>query len=121
VAWEKQLLDQLGLLKQRRESGQATESEAWDLTKLEHITVIHNLMMSGAVEEKGFWINGGSITDKESLNELADRVWRFSNSEKEQVQKTLAYAFAKGNLIRLEQDGHTRWSWRNYLEGGNRS
>ena len=116
VAWEKELLDQLGHLKERRESGQATEKEAWDLTKLEHITVIHNLMMSGAIEEKGFWINGGSLNDEESLNELVDRVWGFSNSEKEQVHKTLIYAFGKGSLVRSDQEGLTRWKWRDYLK-----
>jgi anaerobic magnesium-protoporphyrin IX monomethyl ester cyclase len=119
LAWEKQYLDLLGQLKQKRDSGQATESEVWDLTKLEHITVIHGLMMSGAVEEKGSWAEQEFISDEDSLNRLADRVWRFCASGKEQVQKTLVYAFAQGNLIRLEQDGNTRWSWRDYLEKGN--
>jgi anaerobic magnesium-protoporphyrin IX monomethyl ester cyclase len=115
LAWEKKHLDQLGRLKQRRESGEASESEAWDLTKLEHIGVIHDLMMSQAVEENGFWDTQKWSSDQDSLNRLADQVWRFSRSGKEQVQKTLAYAFGKGNLIRLEQDGLTRWGWRDYL------
>jgi radical SAM superfamily enzyme YgiQ (UPF0313 family) len=115
LAWEKQLLDRLGQLKQKRDSGQATESEVWDLTKLEHIAVIHDLMMSGAVEDKGSWADQEFLSDEDSLNRLADRVWRFCGSGKEQVQKTLTYAFGTGNLIGLEREGNTRWSWRNYL------
>jgi hypothetical protein len=118
IGWEQGLLDQLDRLKQRRESGLATESEAWDLTKLEHITVIHELMMSGALEEKGFWTDQESNAETDSLNQLTDRVWRFCSSGKEQVQKTLAYAFRKGNLIRRQGDGHIRWSWRDFLERG---
>ena len=118
-AWEKTYLDKLGLIKQRRESGEATESEAWDLTKLEHIVIINELMMSRAVEEKGFWPNQEMANEVDSLSRLADQVWRLTGSEKDQVQKTLSYAFGKGNLIRSEQDGETCWRWRDYLERGN--
>jgi anaerobic magnesium-protoporphyrin IX monomethyl ester cyclase len=119
VGWEKNLLDRLGLLKQRRERGEATESETWDLTKLEYIVVIHDLMMSRAVEENGFWADREVLSEEGSLNRLADRVWRLIGSDKNLVQKTLTYAVEKGNLINLDQDGETRWSWRDYLERGN--
>ncbi len=116
VAWEKQLLDQLGLLKHRRESGQATESEAWDLTKLEYIVVINDLMMSRTVEEMGFWPKQENLSDEDSLGRLVDRVWSLTGSEKELVQKTLIYAVGKGNLLHSDQDGVTCWKWRDYIE-----
>jgi anaerobic magnesium-protoporphyrin IX monomethyl ester cyclase len=119
LGWEKDLLDRLGRLKQRREKGEVTESEVWDLTKLEHIVIIHDLMMAQALEEKGFWTIGEFSSDEDSLNRLSNRVWRFCGSGKEPVQKTLAYAFGKGDLIRKDQDGQTYWSWRDYLEKEN--
>jgi anaerobic magnesium-protoporphyrin IX monomethyl ester cyclase len=118
-AWEKKLLEQLGLLKQRRDNGEATESEAWDLTKLEYISVINDLMMSRAIEEKGFWPNQSTLSEEDSLSRLADQVWSLTSSGKDQVQKTLTYALGKGNLICLDQEGETRWKWRDYLGGGN--
>lgn len=118
-AWEKTYLDQLGLLKQKRESGEATESEAWDLTKLEYIVVINALMMNGAVEEKGFWPNRETFEEEDSLSQLVDRVWGLTGSEKELVQKTLRYAVGRGSLLCSDQDGVTRWKWRDYLQGGN--
>jgi anaerobic magnesium-protoporphyrin IX monomethyl ester cyclase len=116
TAWEKTYLDRLGIIKQRREKGEATESEAWDLTKLEYIVVINDLMMSRALEEKGFWPNQKTLSEEDSLGKLVDQVWRLTGSERELVQKTLTYAVGKGNLIRLDQDGMTRWQWRDYLE-----
>jgi anaerobic magnesium-protoporphyrin IX monomethyl ester cyclase len=119
MSWEKTFLDQLGIIKQRRASGEATESEAWDLTKLEYIVVINDLMMSGAVEEKGFWANQVTLSEEDSLKKLGDQVWGLTGSEKELVQKTLRYAVGKGSLLRMDQDGVTRWKWRDYLDGGN--
>ena len=118
-AWEKTYLDQLGLIKQKRERGEATEREAWDLTKLEYIVVINDLMMTRAVEEKGFWPNRKTLSEEDSLSQLVDQVWGLTGSEKKLVQKTLTYAVGKGNLLCLDQDGVTRWKWRDYLEGGN--
>jgi anaerobic magnesium-protoporphyrin IX monomethyl ester cyclase len=119
MAWEKTYLDQLELIKQRRASGEATESEAWDLTKLEHIVIINDLMMSRAVEENGFWPNQETPNEEDSLTRLVDRVWRLTGSGKDQVQKTLSYAVGKGNLIRLDREGETCWKWRDHLERGN--
>ena len=116
IAWEKTYLDRLGLIKQRRASGEATESEAWDLTKLEYIVVINDLMMSRAVEEKGFWTNQEKLSEEDSLGRLVDRVWNLTGSERGLVQKTLTYAVEKGNLILSDQDGETRWRWRDFIE-----
>jgi hypothetical protein len=116
ITWEKQYLDRLGEIKRRREKGEATESETWELTQLEHVVVVNALMMSRAIEEKGAWPSREALSEEASLNRLVDRVWDSTGSGRDQVQKTLAQAVGQGNLTRSEQEGVTRWIWKNYLK-----
>ena len=116
INWERQYLDRLGEIKRRREKGEASEAEAWELTQLEYVVVINALMMSKVIEEKGAWPSQGVLSVEDSLNRLVDLVWESTGSGKDQVQKTLAQAVGQGNLIRSEQGGMTRWSWKDFLE-----
>jgi radical SAM superfamily enzyme YgiQ (UPF0313 family) len=116
ITWEKEYLDRLGKIKRRREKGEASEAEAWELTQLEQVVVINALMMSKAIEKKGAWPTQGALSAEASLNRLVDRVWESTDSGRDQVRKTLARAVGQGNLIHSEQGGMTRWSWLDYLE-----
>ena len=53
--WQKNFDTWLDDIKRRRDSGQATEEEAWPLTNLEHIVLIYDLMMKQLLEDIG-WI-----------------------------------------------------------------
>ncbi|OGP52067.1 MAG: B12-binding domain-containing radical SAM protein [Deltaproteobacteria bacterium RBG_13_43_22] len=116
ISWEKKYLDRLGLIKQRREKGEVAESEAWELTKLEHIAVINDLMMSRAVEEKGTWPRTDRfVSEEDSLDRLVDRVWNSTDSGRDQVHKALSFAVGQGNLICSTQNGLVCWTWLDYL------
>jgi anaerobic magnesium-protoporphyrin IX monomethyl ester cyclase len=115
--WEQSYLDHLGRLKEQRNRGEISDQEAWELTKLEHIVVIHDLMASRAVEEKGAWpMKGEPFSDKTQLARLAENVWSSTRYDQRQVLKSLYYAWKEGFLTCSEQEGQVRWRWQDYIE-----
>lgn len=102
-------------IKQRRDSGEATEEEAWPLTNLEHIVLIYDLMMNQVIETIG-WIPCNTFDpSKKELAHLADLVDGTVTHTPEQIRKTLHFALERSYLTREQADGHCRWKWMNYL------
>ncbi|MBU2551973.1 MAG: B12-binding domain-containing radical SAM protein [Proteobacteria bacterium] len=116
IEWEREFDEYLGDIKQRRELGQTTPEEAWPLDKLEHTVLIYDLMMNGAIEERGHWPQGpGPVSEAEALATLADRIMDRTRESRAQVESTLGYALGKGALELREEDGLLRWAWVEYL------
>ncbi len=111
--WQKNFDTWLDDIKQRRDSGEATEEEAWPLTNLEHIVLIYDLMMKQVLEEIG-WILSEKPDISES-DELADLVDGTIPHTPEQIRKTLQFATAKGYLTKDRSGGRYRWKWIDYL------
>jgi radical SAM superfamily enzyme YgiQ (UPF0313 family) len=114
--WEQSYLDHLGRLKEQRAKGEITDQEAWELTKLEHIVVIHDLMTSRAVEEKGSWPRDGRpVSNEDPLKTLAEMVWSSTRYDQSQVLRSLQYALEQGVLACSDQAGRVCWRWLDYL------
>ena len=103
-------------IKQRRESGEATEEEAWPLTNLEHIVLIYDLMMKQVLETIG-WISckPSAPSGKDDLAHLAALVDGTIPHTREQIRKTLHFAKARGYLTSDQKGGDFRWKWIDYL------
>jgi anaerobic magnesium-protoporphyrin IX monomethyl ester cyclase len=115
--WQQSYLDHLGRLKDQRARGEITEKEAWELTKLEHVVAIHDLMNHRALEEKGSWPLDGQPPDRESqLENLAERVWSSTRYDQNQMLKSLQYALGEGFLTFSVNQRQVRWGWLDYLE-----
>jgi anaerobic magnesium-protoporphyrin IX monomethyl ester cyclase len=114
--WQQSYLDHLGRLEDQRSKGEITDDEAWELTKLEHVVAIHDLMASRALEEKGSWpTNGQPMSHESQLERLAEKVWPLTRYNREQVLKSLRYALGEGFLTFSINEGRARWGWLDYL------
>jgi anaerobic magnesium-protoporphyrin IX monomethyl ester cyclase len=114
--WQNNFDTWLDDIKQRRDSGEATEEEAWPLTNLEHIVLIYDLMMNHVLETIG-WIpcNASDPSDNNDLAHLSDLVDGTIPHTPEQIRKTLQLANARGYLIKDRKGGDCRWKWIDYL------
>jgi anaerobic magnesium-protoporphyrin IX monomethyl ester cyclase len=114
--WQRNFDLWLDNIKQRRESGEATEEEAWPLTNLEHIILIYDLMMKQVIEKiESIPINNACAGRKNELARLADRIDGTIPHTPEQIRKTLQFAAERGYLTQIQTDGHCRWKWLDYL------
>ena len=114
--WQNHFDTWLDDIKQRRDSGQATEKEAWPLTNLEHIVLIYDLMMKQVIEAIG-WISCEDpvASDKNQLEQLANLIDGSIPHAPGQIRKTLQFASTRGYLIKDRMGGHLRWQWKDYL------
>jgi radical SAM superfamily enzyme YgiQ (UPF0313 family) len=116
AAWQKEFDDWLDYVRVRRETGEATEEEAWPLTRLEHTIVMYDLMMDRIVEEKGAWRNGGRPeTRDEALLRLTEAVVSSTKYTSGQVLRTLRFAADGKNLRYSAENGRSWWTWVDYL------
>jgi anaerobic magnesium-protoporphyrin IX monomethyl ester cyclase len=116
VDWEHQFNLWLDDIKQRRESGEASESEAWPLTNLEHTVLLYDLMMNHALEDKGvFRHNDAPVSDDAAIKMLVDRLAGTITQSQNQMVRTLAHALRRGYLSYTAGDGYCRWKWVDYL------
>ena len=114
--WQKNFDTWLDDIKQRRDSGEATEEEAWPLTNLEHIVLIYDLMMKQVLENIG-WIpcKKPGTSSKNKLAQLADHMNGTISHTPEQLRKTLQFATARGYLTKDQAEEQCRWKWIDYL------
>ncbi len=114
--WQNNFDAWLDDIKQRRDSGETTEEEAWPLTNLEHIVLIYDLMMKQVLETIG-WIpcNTSAPSDKSDLGHLADLVDGTIPHTPEQIRKTLQFANERGYLTKDQKGEDCRWKWIDYL------
>jgi radical SAM superfamily enzyme YgiQ (UPF0313 family) len=116
VDWEDQFNLWLDGIKHRRENGQATPSEAWPLTKLEHTVLIYELMMHNVIEDNGRVKHGGATAAKaEAVSQLVDHIANAVSQSRGQIASSLGYALEQGYLTYSQQDGYCRWKWIDYL------
>ena len=119
IEWENEFDEWLGEIERLREKGEATEDEAWQLTRLEHTVLIYDLMMGKVLEEKGSWpvkVRAASVGD--TIKTLVNRVAGSIDHEQEQVFNTLKFAVEQGNLRCIKENGQIRWEWVDFLKPG---
>ncbi|MBA7561131.1 hypothetical protein ES708_02766 [subsurface metagenome] len=75
IEWESEFNEWLGEIKRLMETGEATEDEIRQLTRLERCVLIYDLMMGKVVEERGSWRKGNKVvSDSDALRTLVNRV-----------------------------------------------
>ena len=116
IEWESEFNEWLGEIKRLMETGEATEDEIRQLTRLERCVLIYDLMMGRVVEERGSWHKGNKVvSDSDALRTLVNRVVSSTDKADEQVFDTLNYAVEQGNLRYVEDNGLIRWEWVEFL------
>ncbi len=116
IEWEDDFKEWLGEIKRLINTGEATEQEASLLTNLAHTVMIYDLMMSHAIEEKGFWRhNGKPLAAADAFQTLVDRVTGATSHQPADISSSLAYAVEQGNLKYAESQGRAQWRWVDYL------
>lgn len=91
---------------------------AESLANLGRILFYHDLMMSAALEERGWWPHDGDVPgDPAALEILAARVCQAGNKTVDQALDILTHAHTARHIIRTDDAGCVRWSWNDRLEG----
>ena len=114
--WQKNFDTWLDDIKQRRDSGEASEEEAWPLTNLEHIVLIYDLMMKEVLEKMGeVPCDQPGIPGDNDLAQLVNLIDGTIPHTLEQIHKTIQFAVARGYLTKNQRSGHCHWKWIDYL------
>jgi radical SAM superfamily enzyme YgiQ (UPF0313 family) len=115
VEWEDRFNRYLGDIKTRMQHGEADAGEAHQLTNLERIVLVYDLMMKKLIEQKGAWPDGEGANAGGYLNALIRRLDAATQHGKERIRDALEAAVHQGNLECEQADGMIRWKWRDYL------
>ena len=115
INWEREFHAYLDDIGKKRELGTATEEETGQIEGLERVTVVYDLMMSGAIERRGRWTEKGERTNPDHFTELIKRLkHEVVHSEKE-LSKALQYCVEKGYLRLGRQEKRIEWRWVDYI------
>lgn len=116
IGWETGFNRYLGEIRDRMQRGQATPEEAHQLTNLERIVAVYDLMMQRVIETRGQWPTNGRINAPEGLlDTLLSRVHANGFADRPAVRHAIEQAAADGALIcRVHRDS-VEWRWRDYL------
>jgi radical SAM superfamily enzyme YgiQ (UPF0313 family) len=113
LEWEDNFNRYLGDIKERMTRGEASDEEAGQVTNLERIVLVYDVMMSRLVETEGGWNTNG--LDIDPLDVLASRIGKKMARSPAALKDSLAHAARKGCLVCTRNGGRTQWSWREYL------
>jgi hypothetical protein len=92
--------------------GKATAEEAHQLTNLERIVLVYDLMMARTIERVGAWRGPRAG----ALDELVRRVQREFPAKADTAANALTTAAGRGDLVCMEDGGRVRWRWQDTLE-----
>jgi anaerobic magnesium-protoporphyrin IX monomethyl ester cyclase len=109
--WEERFIRYLGEIRERMGRGAATDEEAYQLTNLERIVLVYDLMMARTIERVGAWRG----TREGALAELVRRVQQEVPAQAATAADALATAAGRGDLVCAESGGVVRWRWQDTL------
>nr|MCU0603272.1 radical SAM protein [Desulfobacterales bacterium] len=115
VEWEDRFNRYLGDIKERMQKGAAGADEAHQLTNLERIVLVYDLMMKTAIERAGTWPDREEASAGGHLDVLARRVDAATQHGRERIRDALEAAARQGNLECERVQGMIRWKWRDCL------
>jgi predicted TIM-barrel fold metal-dependent hydrolase len=115
VEWEDRFNRYLGDIKERMQKGEAGADEARQLTNLERIVLVYDLMMKTVIEQTGAWPDREETDSAGLLNGLIRRVDAATQHGRERIRDALEAAAHNGNLECERANGTIRWKWRDYL------
>jgi radical SAM superfamily enzyme YgiQ (UPF0313 family) len=112
--WEERFTRYLGDIRDRMGQGRATAEETHQLTNLERIVLVYDLMMARTVERVGAWRG----PREGALGELVRRVQREFPAKAATAAEALAKAADRGDLVCEASGGTVRWRWQDAIEAG---
>jgi radical SAM superfamily enzyme YgiQ (UPF0313 family) len=114
VEWEDRFNRYLGDIKERMQQGRASAEEAHQVTNLERIVCVYDLMMNRTIEQVGEWMpgNGAAAPD---VRHLIERVQAAVGGNLDRIRDALTAAARQNNLICEHGHDRIRWRWRDYL------
>jgi len=115
IEWEDRFNRYLGDIRDRRQKDKADADEVYQLTNLERIVLVYDLMMKNIIEQVGTWRDGQRANSGEYLNTLIRRVEAVTPHGREIIQDALHAAAHQGNLVYEQAHGRIRWKWKDYL------
>jgi hypothetical protein len=116
ITWENEYNQLLADIKLRMQTAEASPEEVEQLTNLERIVLVYDLMMNEAIEQKGFWSNDGRpMSTEQSFRTLCDRVGSMVDADPQLLHDTLSRALQQGNLNCSDANGKTRWQWVDHI------
>jgi len=115
IEWEDKFNGWLGYIRERINSGEASEEEAWPLVNLERIILVYDLMMKEVVEKKGRFDIKAPYDRTKVLELFSGRAAETINHKRDEILKVIEYEINEGNLIVSEKDGQCSLKWIDYL------
>jgi hypothetical protein len=121
VEWEERFDRYLGEIKARMQTGKASADEAHQVTNLERIVLVYDLMMKSTIEQVGSWPEGNQISADSALDTLIQRVEAATGLGIIKIREALQAAAGQENLICEHQNEMIRWHWRDQLSANSGS
>jgi radical SAM superfamily enzyme YgiQ (UPF0313 family) len=115
VEWEERFDRYLGEIKARMQTGKASADEAHQVTNLERIVLVYDLMMKSTIEQVGSWPEGNQISADSALDILIQRVEAATGLGIIKIREALQAAARQETLICEHQNEMIRWHWRDQL------
>jgi radical SAM superfamily enzyme YgiQ (UPF0313 family) len=113
--WEERFNRYLGDIKARMPSGQASAEEAYQVTNLERIVLVYDLMMHQVIERWGTWADESEPDATEDLAILIQRVKAATSHAETRIRDALETAARQGNLVCTRAKELVRWGWKDHL------
>jgi len=114
MEWEDRFDQWLGHVEKLRKTGEASNEDAWILTRLEHTVLLYDLMMERTIETKGRWKNNGQKTS-DALKTLVNKIADTTKYTRQQLFNTLTFAIDRNYLKHREDEINTWWNWIDFL------
>lgn len=116
IAWETGFNRYLGEIRDRMQSGEATADEVHQLTNLERIVAVYDLMMQRVIETRGNWqTNGRSRSPQSLMDELLSRVQANGFAGRPAARRAIEQAVADETLVCHITGDKVEWRWQDYL------
>jgi radical SAM superfamily enzyme YgiQ (UPF0313 family) len=114
--WEKNINKWLESIKEKVDSGTATDEDAFPLVNLERTLLYYQLMTEQLIEKEGIWKNSDAYpTQINCLRTLTQKLLPHTEESEEKLFHALEYATDHGNLKLHMEDSDIQWRWTDLL------
>jgi hypothetical protein len=111
--WRREYDDYLGEIQVKMQQNQATAAESFQVTNLERIVLVYQLMMNSTLEKHGSWVTDvPGMREKPLTAMLVDRIKNHVRSASPaEIAGVLKHALQQGDISVTQENGKIRWQW----------